>query len=322
MKVGSLRKTYRDIRRLAPDIVHIHTPFVAHYEGLRLARHLALPVVESYHTYFEEYLENYLRFLPRSFLRCTARRLSASQCAQVDAVVVPSAPMRDVLRAYGIGGDIQVVPTGIPMDAFTGADGHAFRRRYGIPEKRPLLLYVGRLAHEKNLGFLLKVLDRIRASEPDVLMVFAGEGPALNSLQHAAARAGLAKHLLFVGYLSRDRELPDCYAAADVFLFASRTETQGLVLLEAMACGTPVVTTAHMGTAAIMADGRGGLVAAEDIKDFAEKVLVLLLDTTARTALAEDARRKASEWSDSALADRMLELYATVINDRARVARP
>jgi glycosyltransferase involved in cell wall biosynthesis len=127
----------------------------------------------------------------------------------------------------------------------------------------------------------------------------------------------LLKHVLFSGYLGRDRELPDCYAAADVFVFASRTETQGLVLLEAMAAGTPVVTTAVMGTEAVMADGLGGLVVPEDASSFGDALSRLLGNSELSSRLSREAAQKASEWSDRALAEKMLCLYEGIIRRSA-----
>jgi len=321
MQRAHMRRIYPEIARRKPDLVHIQTPFAAHYEGVRLARHLRVPLIETYHTYFEEYLENYLPLVPRQLLRLAARRFTVSQCRSVDAVVVPSTPMLNVLRSYGVSASCHVIPTGIPSESFARGDGAAFRAQHGIPPDRPLMLYVGRVAYEKNVQFLIDVVDATRRRLPDILLVIAGEGPARGALERDVSRRGLLQHVLFSGYLGRDRELPDCYAAADVFVFASRTETQGLVLLEAMAAGTPVVTTAVMGTEAVMADGRGGLVVAEDASGFADALSRLLGDSELSSRFSRESRRKAAEWSDRALAEKMLCLYEDIIRQSADGAR-
>jgi glycosyltransferase involved in cell wall biosynthesis len=293
------------------DIVHVQTPFAAHYEGLWLGRQLGLPVVETYHTYFEEYLDKYLPWLPRRALRGAARHFSRRQCAQVDAVIVPSQPMLEVLRGYGIRTRASVIPTGIPAGAFTDGQRDRFRHAHGIDPGRQVMLYVGRVAHEKNIDFLLHVADRLRHTHPRSLLVIAGEGPAAPHLRRLARRLGIEANTLFVGYLDRRRDLPDCYAAADVFTFASGTETQGLVLLEAMQAGTPVVSTAVMGTAEIMADRRGGLVAAEDVEAFAGQVRQILDNPALHRRLRSQAIAKARAWSAPATTERLLELYAS-----------
>lgn len=136
------------------------------------------------------------------------------------------------------------------------------RYEYGILSTRPVALYVGRAAHEKNIGFLLHALEYTRRLRPDILLLIAGEGPAVPDLKEKVNALGLRDHVQFIGYLDRSEALPACYAAADVFVFASRTETQGLVLLEAMAAGLPVVALSEMGTTDILAPGRGAFFAA------------------------------------------------------------
>lgn len=320
MPLRRVRGLGSTLARRGFDVVHIQTPFVAHYAGLALARRLGVPVVETYHTYFEEYLDKYLRVVPRSWLRLLARRFSAQQCNAVDALVVPTQPMLEVLRGYGITAPAAVIPTGLPADAFRDGDGAAFRERHGIPPQRPLLLFVGRVAHEKNIGFLLDVLPHVLRERRDALLLIAGEGPARAHLQAQVRRRNLAEHVRFVGYLERGRPLADCYAAGDVFVFASRTETQGLVLLEAMALGLPVVTTAVLGTAAVMADRRGGIVVPEDARQFAAAVLTLLQEPALRRVRADDARAKAREWSAPVMARRVLDLYSDLTGRPEAVA--
>lgn len=304
------------------DLVHIQTPFVAHYAGLRLARLFGVPAIESYHTYFEQYLDKYVTMLPSSWLRLAARRFSAVQCAGVDALVVPSQAMLEVLETYGVKTPMTVIPTGIEPTQFGHGDGGSFRRCYGIPADRPILVHVGRVAFEKNIEFLLRMLVRVKQEIPDVLLVIAGEGPARRSLEWLGAEMGLLGNILFVGYLSRDGALEDCYCAGDVFVFASRTETQGLVLLEAMALGVPVVSTAAMGTKEVLEGGKGCLIAADDEIDFAAKAVRLLADPPLRANLGEQARAYARSWSAPKLAHRMLELYAAVATNDARGRAP
>jgi glycosyltransferase involved in cell wall biosynthesis len=319
-----LRPVLRLTRVLAhprPDVVHVQTPFVAHRAGTRIARALGVPRVETYHTLFEEYLGFYAPLLPARLLRSIARALSRRQCNRMDAVVVPSAAMRERLLEYGVTRPLRVIPTGIPLREFAGGEGQRFRSRHGIAARQPLLAYIGRVAHEKNIGFLLRVLARVRAAEPGVALVIAGEGPALGALGAAARALGVADAVRFVGYLARPGELLDCYRAADAFVFSSRTETQGLVLLEAMALGVPVVSTAVMGTRDILGAGRGALVAEEDESVFAGRVLELLRDPALRERLAREAREHARSWSDDACAERMIGLYRELIEAARPAAR-
>ena len=151
--------------------------------------------------------------------------------------------------------------------------------RYGIDEARPVALFVGRVAHEKNIGFLLEVIDHARQTVPKILLVIVGKGPALPSLRQAVADLRLHDCVQFIGYLERSCELQACYAAADAFVFASRTETQGFVLLEAMAAGLPVVALAERGTVDILCSRRGSLVPEDDPCAFSKALVSLLLDS-------------------------------------------
>jgi glycosyltransferase involved in cell wall biosynthesis len=144
-------------------------------------------------------------------------------------------------------------------------------------------------------------------------LVVAGEGPALPHTQRLARELGIADHVLFVGYLDREGGLLDCYRAADLFVYASRTETQGLVLLEALALGVPVVSTAVMGTADVLRDVQGAVVAPDEERAFAATVVSVLADPALRARLAKRAPVDAAAWSARAMAERLESLYRQVI---------
>ena len=291
------------------DLVHIHTPFIAHYAGVRFARRAGIPAVATYHTFFEEYLHHYLPVLPHALARYLARSFTRSQCDDVRALIAPSEPMRAVLLDYGVTTPIHVLPTGLPADRFRPGDARAFRERAGLPADARLVTYIGRVAHEKNIGFLVRMFVEVRKRVPQAVLVIAGEGPARTALQQQVAQLGLASHVQFAGYLDRDSALLDCYAAADVFVFASRTETQGLVLLEAMAQGAPVVSTAELGTRSILVPGSGALVVPEEQGAFAAAVVRVLEEPLLHQELSQRGRVYARNWSSSAMAGRLTALY-------------
>ncbi len=321
-RLVSWRSMFRAVQTAAEsaDVIHVQTPFVAHYAGVAAARKLGKPVIATYHTLFEEYLTHYAPFLPENWLRGQARKFSRRQCNALDAVIVPSSAMRDRLTDYGVTCPIHILPTGIPVDALGEGDGRAFRYRHGILSTRPMALFVGRVAHEKNIGFLLQSLIHARAQCPEILLVIAGEGPAMEDLQRQVKQLGLRDSVQFIGYLDRQRELPACYAAADVFVFASRTETQGLVLLEAMAAGLPVVALAEMGTVDILAPGCGGVVSSDDPRQFGAVTARLLNNAGQRARLAQEARLYAHEWSDAAMARRLAALYEDLLAEKRSTA--
>lgn len=304
------------------DLIHIQTPFVAHYLGTKLSAALHIPTVETYHTFFEEYLFHYVPFVPKAWMRKLARYFTRRQCNAVHNVIVPSEAMSEVLKRYGVRTRMKIIPTGLELGQFTGCNGNDFRRLHHIPDSRPTLVHIGRVAHEKNIDFLLRMLSLLRKQIPDVLLIIAGEGPALPHLKRQVARLSLSHNILFVGYLSRENTLLDCYCAGDAFVFASRTETQGLVLLEAMALGVPVVSTAVMGTKDILQPRRGALVAQEDPQQFADTVQQLLENEFLRNRLSKDARDYVKEWSAPMMAERLLEYYQQMIDTQISQKHP
>ena len=312
---------WRDLRRtmraLAPqkfDLIHIHTPFLAHYAGTRMARNLKLPVVETYHTFFEQYLEHYIPFLPDPMLRLIARRLTANQGNAVNALISPSFAMRDILRRYGVRSPISVIPTGIDLETWRAPIAPDPRDALGIAPTQPVLLFVGRLAFEKNVEFLLTMLSKLIEQRPDACLVLAGEGPAEKHLRKLTAQLGLDAHVHFVGYLPRDGQLQALYRAADAFVFASATETQGLVLVEALALGLPVVALAEMGTRDVVREGEGCLIAPNDPQGFAQRVLELLNHPHEATRLAAQAVIAADAWQQERIAERLVQFYQETID--------
>lgn len=323
MRGKALRHALGNLGPLPCDLVHVQTPFAAHYAGLRHARSKRLPCIATYHTHFEEYLHNYVPALPKAALRSFARTLARRQCNTLDAVVVPSSAMQDTLVGYGVTAPLHRVPTGIPVEHFGAhCDMHCgtgcrpasadFRRRFDIPADAPIALFVGRAAHEKNIGFLLDALPHALARTPALVLVIAGEGPALPALQRQAAALGMTPNVRFVGYLDRMRELPACYAAADLFVFASRTETQGLVLLEALAAGLPVLAFAALGTREIVEPRRGALPAPQEAPAFGAAMASLIEDPQRRKAMSLSARAFAGEWTTGACARRLAAVYHKV----------
>lgn len=313
MARSQARATLQALERERFDIVHIQTPFLAHYLGIAFARRQRVPVVETYHTFFEEYLYHYVPFVPRAAMRALARAVSRRQAAQVDRLLVPSTAMRDKLAGYGIGTPMQILPTGIPVDRLSGGDGRRFRAQHDLSPEDRVMLFVGRVAHEKNIAFLLHAFRQAAERSASLRLVIAGEGPALPGLRELADRLGVGARTRFVGYLDRDGALQDCYRAADAFVFASRTETQGLVLLEALALGVPVVALSVMGTRDVLEGQPGALVAEDSVPEFAQAMLKIATDDALRGRMAARAAEGVEAWRAGPLADRLIAAYDEVL---------
>lgn len=312
MSRSALRKLTQSLKPGDFDLIHVQTPFMAHYAGLAMAGRLGVPCIATYHTFFEEYLYHYLPWLPKGWLKAAARSFSRRQCNELDAVIVPSSAMARTLAEYGVVRPMHILPTGIPLESWQAVDGAGFRRRLGIAPDRPVALYVGRVAHEKNIDFLIRVMQRLRQTLPDALLLIAGEGPALANLKRLTARLDLLHQVRFIGYLDRHDELPACYCAANAFVFASRTETQGLVLLEAMALNLPVVALAAMGTADILQHCDAALVPDDNEASFAAQLAELLRHPSLAQKLACRGRPWAERWDSRSMALRLAGLYRQI----------
>jgi glycosyltransferase involved in cell wall biosynthesis len=318
MRRGCLRRVAARLDPRDFDVIHIHTPFIAHRLGVRLGREWGIPVVETYHTFFEEYLHHYLPILPARLARAAARRISRGLQAGVQGFVVPSTAILAALRNYGMDIPMRVVPTGLDLEEFTPGDRAAFCRLHDIDPERRVLVYVGRVAFEKNIDLLLEVLAQVRKRIPDVLLIIAGDGPAKAPLERRARHMGLQGNVLFIGYLERGQALWDCFAAGDAFVFASRTETQGLVLLEALALGVPVVAYAELGARDVLVPDCGAVIVEGDAGEFTQQVIRLLCDDARRELLGRQGIEYARGWSTRQTTLRLVDFYQEVIAGRQR----
>ena len=291
------------------EAIHSHTPFSLGTLALWAARRARIPHVHTYHTLYVAYRH----YLPPPLRppRRMAEVLSAAFCNRCDAVTVESTPIRDELLRYGVRVPIHVFPFGVNLRLFSRPIQHDIRADLSLPRDATLLLYVGRLAPEKNVHFLLRAFREVALRRPDVLLLMIGGGPAAEDLVREAQRLGIAGQVIFPGYIGHDR-LVDYYRQCDLFVFASKTETQGLVVLEAMAAGLPVVAIPEMGVKDIVRDGENALCAPEDEVRYAEAVLELLADASLRERLREGALRTARELSTETSTRKLLAVFEQI----------
>jgi glycosyltransferase involved in cell wall biosynthesis len=293
------------------DIVHVHHPFLLGVTGLRVARTHNIPVVFTYHTQYEKYT-HYLPFSERMTAEL-AVSLSTRFANCCDAVIAPSFDIRETLLRRGVKVPIQVIPTGVDLQRFRGGDRSWLRNRYELPAEAPILLFVSRLAREKNVGFLLNAFAKLGGSLPEARLVLVGSGDAEGELATQAQELGVADRTIFAGTL-RGRELVCAYKGADLFVFASTSETQGMVVAEAMAGGLPVVAVDAPGVRDIVKDGVNGFLVAEgNESEFVEKCLLLLVDHGCHEEIAEAAKDSARKLSLAKSSRRVESLYRRVI---------
>lgn len=301
-------RTFRDL-----DVLQSHSPFSLGLVALAAGLRHHIPHVHTYHTYLSEYRH----YLPRPLrpTKRTAEEASAAFCNRCTAVTAPSTPIKEELLRYGVRRPIHIWPSGVNLHLFQREAVWEPRRALEIPEEAPLFLYSGRLAKEKNLSFLLSAFGRIRAAEGRAVLVLAGDGPERERLKAQAEQSGLSPSVVFTGFLDQPR-LIDLYKAADLFLFTSKTETQGLVLVEAMAGGAPAVAIGEMGVLDVIRDGVNGLLAPEEEEGFARVALDLLDDPERHARLRLGALRSAEELSTQNSTRRLLEIFTECLASR------
>lgn len=298
---------YVRFSRFRPDVVHVHHPFLLGSTGLHMAREQNLPVIFTYHTQYEKYAH----YLPwdSQMVQAMAVKVGARFANQCDAVIAPSSDIHQMLRARGVEVPIEIIPTGVDPVPFRNADPGWLRRHLAIPPEDRILLFVSRLAREKNIGFLIEAFARLAAADPHVRLVLVGSGDDEESLKAAAAKTALESRIHFTGTLT-EQALCDAFAGGDLFLFSSLTETQGMVVLEAMAAGLPVVALDAPGVRDIVRDDLNGyLVSPGDLEAFCAATRRVLDDPALRRRLQEGAFAQASELSIESTARRVEEIY-------------
>ncbi len=300
------------IARFRPDIVHAQHPFLLGDSALRVAAQQGRPVVFTHHTLYEQYT-HYLPFdsVPvQAFVVELATRY-ANCC---DGVIAPSASLARLLKERGVTTPIQVIPTGIDTRAMASAARTPWRRRLGLSRDDVLIGHVGRLAEEKNLPFLAEALARCLAREPRAHALIVGDGPARAQFDAELARCRVTDRVHFAGRLT-GQAWREAYAAMDVFAFSSHSETQGMVLVEAMAAGAPVVALDASGVRDVVRDDENGrlLPAKAAAETMARALAQAVREPDLRGRWRRGARRTAREYDRRATAARALDFYRELI---------
>lgn len=312
---------WRRIEDADPDIVHSHSPFLMGAAGARLARRRRIPLVFTHHTLYDEYV-HYAPFVSRRVSAPAVRAYVRAFANRCEAVVVPTRMVESRLREQGVAARIECIPTAaLDIDAGTHLDPDDARATFGIPPGRPVIVTASRLAREKSVDLVLEAFALVRGTHRSVLMVIGG-GPEEDALRIRARELGDAGDVVFTGLLPHARAL-DCMAAADLFLYASQTETQGLVVVEAMALGLPVVAVDAGGIPDAVRNGETGFLAAPDPGALASRVRLLLDDPARARAMGAAGRAASASYTLPVVRAQLVALYESLLvssrrSDRAR----
>jgi 1,2-diacylglycerol 3-alpha-glucosyltransferase len=306
---GPLRRALREIQ---PDVIHTQTPFILGMLGAKCAREQGVALVSTNHTLYTEYA-HYVPVRPKSITRNILIRGMRWYYSKCDEVIVPSEPVRERLQSYGVSSPISVVKTGImPQTEITPERRAELRAACGLANGDRMVLYVGRIAREKNLTMLLDAFDLLRHGEEAVKLVLIGGGPALAETQRYATELGLDGLVRFVGMVP-STEVGPYYRAADIFAFPSTTETQGLAIGEAMLAGLPVVAVDAGGVPENVSDGVDGYLTQNHAADFAYRLKKLVSDPADRERVGTNAAVSAQAFSAERMTAEVESIYQRVV---------
>ena len=315
------RRVKKAMDAFKPAVIHVNSEWVIGYFGAMYALHRKVPFVFTFHTMWEDYLVNYVNFLPDFSLRKIGRSVVKFYLKRADVIIAPTKKIASVVQDYGIQKECEILPTGIPdtREKYSlirqTAIGMQLSKKCPQIKGKKILLFVGRIVKEKNLSFLFDVLAEVQKKNPKTALLFVGGGPYLDELKELAESRKLSQSVAFAGYIPSN-DIVYFYKLAQVFVFPSKTETQGLVTVEAMLSGLPVVAIGELGTVDVMQGDHGGFMVGDDVQVFAEKVLVLLNNQQVRKQKAQEAVKWGEKWKISALTPRLVESYVRAVHVR------
>ncbi|TSC93422.1 MAG: group 1 glycosyl transferase [Candidatus Berkelbacteria bacterium Licking1014_7] len=314
--------TFETVKMIAPDIIHTHHIWTLAEFALRCARELNIPLVATYHTLMEEYSHKVpvlSKFSPtknaiKSFIRHKSRKF----CNQLDAVISPSLAMKKIMRRYGITQPIEVISTGIKLSDFKFHNKNYILKKHKIsaPGAR-LLLFVGRLAYEKNVSMLIESFRRINQQISHTYLIILGSGPQENTYQNLVKKLNLAKNVIMPGFVDPD-ETKKYFGTCDLFCFPSITDTQGIVILEAMAGGAVPVAVNKLGPTDIINSGYNGFLVANNQQKFTEAIIKLLQNPKLLQKFRKNGLAKARHFTSVKQTDKLIDLYQKIQNARAK----
>ena len=316
LRAPALNGALHDLAAWSPDVVHSQCEFSTFAPARQLAKTAGAPLLHTYHTVYEDYTHY---FSPsRRMGRCLAQLFTRSICAACDAVIAPTQKIQWLLTGYGVRCPVEVIPTGLDLDRFAAQPDPALRAALDLPSDEPVLLYLGRLAKEKNIAELIGALPQI---DHGVLLI-VGDGPERPALEAQAQALGVAHRVRFAG-MAAPAEVPRYYALADVFVSASTSEAQGLTYIEALAAGLPLLCRDDPCVRTLITPGQDGWV----YRTGAE--LMALANALpwgpAAAPLRQKARQAAAPYARQAFGAAVEALYRRTILDKTaapRAARP
>jgi 1,2-diacylglycerol 3-alpha-glucosyltransferase len=335
---------FRQIEKLKLDIVHFHTPGQIGLFGAYFAFRRDIPVVTTYHTDLYEYVTHYPKVLPGTIAlsmlapmitngsmqdyriglssikpernvdkwnQKIVERSSTLLHNRCDLIIAPSQKMKNQLVGWRTTSPIQVLPSGVDKITTKKAEIVSFRKQLHLNDDDEIILFVGRVGTEKNLGLLIKAFEIVNAKRPQTKLIIVGTGEDIDLFKNQAKATLRPEHILFTGNILREK-LGGLYGVATVFAFPSLADTQGLVLSEAAWAGLPIVMI-DKGISPVAVAGKNALFAKNNPKDFASKLLQVLTKPELRSAFSEASLTLAGEYTASKQSQALIQAYTETI---------
>ncbi len=296
-------------REIGLDIVHVHQPFAVGRSGAKIAKKLEIPLVFTYHCHYENYTHYVLPIIPQPLLKFYVKKRAAKFADKCDQVIAPSESVRDLLQNQrGVTAPVEVLPSGIDWSKFQRAKRAGTRKSLGIEDNEIVFLLTSRLEEEKNLSFLAEAVFPLLEKNLYLKMVFVGEGSLKKNLIKKARDRKIEERVIFTGFVPQE-EVQDYYAAGDIFVHASRSETQGLTILEAMAAGLAVVAVKGPGINDQLDHWKNGILTELDKEEFAEAVMKVVEDDKLRARLGKNGKKFSKEMSYQKCSEKLEGIY-------------
>ena len=308
-------RTTLSLRRCKFDVLHVHSPLTVGLLAYLTATTKNVPLIYTYHTSITDYT-HYVRLVGRTRpFRWVARWFSTATTNLGDQIVVPSIKFKKLLHDQKVRRPIHLIPNGIDLSRFKKPRSRGtFRRRLGMPARAPLLLYVGRIAPEKRLDFLMEAFSRIGAVHPNAHLVFAGDGSSRSKLEAQAAKSAFRERIHFLGMVSH-AELPDLLHDATLFLSASTSEVHPISMIEAITAGLPIVAVKDDAFEGMLVDNFNGRATTRSAGALATAVSELLQDTKSMRQYRKNSLKLSRNYSIKAQVDSLVKLYRDAIHE-------
>ncbi len=304
----------KKIETLNLDVIHSQHPFLLGETAARLARKKNIPLVFTFHTRYDDYL-HYTPFgIPKFISRAFLQRKIIRYLRKCDSIIAPTPSIKKLIFEYGIKDKCQIVPNAIALDSFQKTDGKAIQKKYQLDDKK-VSLFIGRLAPEKNLSFLLEAFVSVIHEVPNARLMLIGDGPSRGDLEIKTKKLGLSNFVIFPGMIPY-QQVPNYLSLSKIFTTPSKSEVNPLSIMEAMAAGVPVLALRSPWSEEIISHGKNGLLADDNKDAFAKSLILLLKDDSTSRKLSQEAKEKSKEFHYLPMAQKLEKLYLSLLRKR------